>query len=144
MISTFISPLPDSKPCTVPLFCDLIKAGFPSPADDYSDSSLDFNEYMIKNKSATFVVRVQGDSMIGAGINTGDLLVVDRSIKPANRSIIVAIIEGEFTVKRLIKELGKYYLYPENSDYPVVEIKEEMGFQVWGVVTHAVHRFVKS
>lgn len=144
MISSFVSLSQLCAPLSVPLFCDLIKAGFPSPADDYSDSSLDFNEYMIKNKSATFVVRVQGDSMIGAGISTGDLLVVDRSVKPGNKSIIVAIVDGEFTVKRLVKEEGKYYLYPENSDYPVVEIKEEMGFQVWGVVTHAVHRFVKS
>lgn len=123
----------------IPFFCDLIKAGFPSPADDYSDSSLDFNEYLIKNKAATFIVRVQGDSMIGAGINSGDLLVVDRSLKPSNNSVIVAIVSGEFTVKRLVKELGKYYLTPENPDYPVVEITEDMDFQVWGVVSYAIH-----
>ena len=126
----------------VPLYCDLIKAGFPSPADDYSDSSLDFNEYLIKNKAATFVVRVQGDSMIGAGIDSGDLLVVDRSIKPINNSVIVAVVSGEFTVKRLVKEKGLYYLYPENSNYSAVEITEEMDFQVWGVVSHAIRDFL--
>jgi len=80
--------------------------------------------------------------MIGAGINTGDLLVVDRSVKPANNSIIVAVVDGEFTVKRLAKELGRYYLFPENPDYPAIAITEEMGFQVWGVVTYAIHSFV--
>lgn len=139
MNSLFVLPAVDPKSLNIPLYCDLIKAGFPSPADDYSDSSLDFNEYLVKNKTATFIVRVEGDSMSGAGINTGDLLVVDRSVKPANNSIIVAIVSGEFTVKRLTKELGRYYLYPENSDYPVIEISEEMEFQVWGVVTYAIH-----
>ncbi|MBI9097427.1 MAG: translesion error-prone DNA polymerase V autoproteolytic subunit [Spirochaetaceae bacterium] len=139
MNSLFTFPARDPKSLNIPLYCDLIKAGFPSPADDYSDSSLDFNEYLVKNKAATFVVRVQGDSMSGAGINTGDLLVVDRSVKPANNSIIVAIVSGEFTVKRLTKELGRYYLCPENPDYPVIEISEEMEFQVWGVVTYAIH-----
>lgn len=142
MISDLISPNPSVEPLTVPLFCDLIKAGFPSPADDYSDSSLDFNEYLIKNKAATFIVRVQGDSMAGAGINTGDLLVIDRSIRPVNNSIVVAVMNGEFTVKRLVKEMGRYYLHPANPDYPVIKITEEMGFQVWGVVTHAIHSFV--
>jgi DNA polymerase V len=139
MISSFIPLSQTDKPAEFPLYSDLIKAGFPPPADDYSDSSLDFNEYLVKNKAATFIVRVQGDSMIGAGINTGDLLVVDRSVKPANNSIIIAVVDGDFTVKRLIKELGRYYLYPENPEYPVIEITEEMGFQVWGVVTYAIH-----
>lgn len=134
----------DHKGLSVPFFSDLIKAGFPSPADDYSDSSLDFNEYLIKNKAATFIVRVQGDSMIGAGINSGDLLVVDRSLSPVNNAVIVAIVSGEFTVKKLVKELGRYYLYPENPDYPVIQITEEMEFQVWGVVTYALHSLIKS
>ena len=142
MISDYISLSQDRKPASYPLYCDLIKAGFPSPADDYSDSSLDFNEYLVKNKATTFIVRVQGDSMVGAGINTGDLLVVDRSLKPTNNAIIVAIIDGEFTVKRLSKELGLYYLYPENPNYPVIEITEEMGFQVWGVVSYVIHSFL--
>ncbi len=125
-----------------PLYCNLVTAGFPSPADDYSDSSLDFNEYLIKNRAATFIVRVQGDSMTGAGINSGDLLVVDRSLSPANNSIIVAIVSGEFTVKKLVKEKGLYYLYPENPEYPVLQITEEMNFQVWGVVSFVVHGFL--
>ena len=126
----------------IPFFCDLIKAGFPSPADDYSDSSLDFNEYLVKNKAATFIVRVQGDSMTGAGINSGDLLVVDRSLSPVNNSVIVAVVSGEFTVKKLVKEKGRYYIYPENPDYPVLEITEEMDFQVWGVVSYAIHSLI--
>lgn len=142
MISNIFSLSQTDKPAAFPLYCDLIKAGFPSPADDYSDSSLDFNEYLVKNKAATFIVRVQGDSMIGAGIRTGDLLVVDRSAKPANNSIIVAVIDGEFTVKRLVKELGIYYLHPENPEYPVTQITEEMGFQVWGIVTYGIHSFL--
>jgi DNA polymerase V len=142
MISKNISLFPDPPAVKTPFFCDLIKAGFPSPADDYSDSSLDFNEYLIKNKAATFIVRVQGDSMTGAGINSGDLLVVDRSLKPVNNSVIVAIVSGEFTVKKLVKELGQYYLYPENPDYPVVQITEDMDFQVWGVVSYAIHALI--
>jgi DNA polymerase V len=142
MISKIISLFPDSPEVKIPFFCDFIKAGFPSPADDYSDSSLDFNEYLIKNKAATFIVRVQGDSMTGAGINSGDLLVVDRSLKPSNNSVIVAIVSGEFTVKKLVKELGQYYLYPENPDYPVVKITEDMDFQVWGVVSYAIHALI--
>ncbi len=126
----------------IPFFCDLITAGFPSPADDYSDKTLDFNEYLIANKTASFVVRVQGDSMIGAGIHSGDLLIVDRSVKPANNSVIVAIVNGEFTVKRLVKEKGLYYLYPENTDYPILKITEEMNFQVWGVVSFNIHGFL--
>jgi len=124
-----------------PLFCDLIKAGFPSPADDYSDCSLDFNEYLIKNRAATFIVRVQGDSMIEAGIDTGDLLVVDRSIRPEPGRIVIAVVDGEFTVKRLHRDLGQWSLMPENPDYPVINITGEMDFQVWGVVTHAIHSF---
>ncbi len=139
MISDIKKLSADPENCRTPLFCDLIKAGFPSPADDYSDSSLDFNEYLIKNKAATFTVRVQGDSMIGAGINSEDLLIVDRSLQPVNNSIIVAIVSGEFTVKRLVKKKGIYYLYPENPDYPIIQITEEMNFQVWGVVSFAVH-----
>lgn len=141
MISSFFSPVQIAPLVKIPLYCDLIKAGFPSPADDYSDSSLDFNEYLIKNRTATFIVRVQGDSMIGAGIDSGDLLVVDKSVKPLPGKIVVAIVNGEFTVKRLHRELGRWALLPENPDYPPIEISEETEFQVWGVVTHAVHSF---
>ena len=142
MISHIFSPVHIYPVVTTPLFCDLIKAGFPSPAGDYSDSSLDFNEYLVKNRAATFIVRVQGDSMTGAGIDTGDLLVVDRSKKPDPGMIVVAVVDGDFTVKRLVREMGKYYLQPENPAYPPIEITGEMEFQVWGVVTHAVHTFV--
>jgi len=141
MISSIVSPVKIAPLVEIPLFCDLIKAGFPSPADDYSDSSLDFNEYLIKNRASTFIVRVQGDSMIGAGIDTGDLLVVDRSIRPEPGRIVIAVVDGDFTVKRLHRELGRWSLLPENPDYPVINITGEMDFQVWGVVTHAIHSF---
>ncbi len=119
----------------LPLYQTKISAGFPSPAEDYIESRLDLNEYLISHPSATFFVRVMGDSMIRAGIDTGDMLIVDRSLNAANFSIIVAVLNGEFTVKRLVIRNGKYYLVPENEKYTEIEIKEEMEFEIWGVVT---------
>jgi DNA polymerase V len=116
-----------------------VSAGFPSPADDYTEGTLDLNEYLIRHPAATFFVRVQGDSMVNAGIHSGDLLVVDRSLEPGNKKIVLAVLDGEFTVKRLMKKRGHLYLYPENSDYAPVEITEENRFEVWGVVTAVIH-----
>ena len=122
-----------------PLVLARVDAGFPSPADDYLDGKLDLNEHIIKNPAATFFVRVQGDSMIGAGINTGDILVVDRSLEATDGSVVVAVIDGEFFVKRLSMEGKKLYLVADNDEYEQVEVKEEMDFRVWGVVTHTIH-----
>ena len=116
-----------------------VSAGFPSPADDYTEGSLDLNEYLIRHPAATFFVRVQGESMINAGIHSGDLLVVDRSLEPGNKKIVLAVLDGEFTVKRLVEKRGRLYLYPENPDYTPVEITEEKSFEVWGVVTAVIH-----
>jgi len=123
-----------------PLFDAGVSAGFPSPAADYEQERLDLNRHLIKNPAATFFVRAVGDSMIGAGIHTGDLLIVDRSAEPRDKNIVIAVINGELTVKRLRIRKRRVTLEPENTDYPVQEISEEAEFEVWGVVTSAIHR----
>ncbi|MBU4261354.1 MAG: translesion error-prone DNA polymerase V autoproteolytic subunit [Proteobacteria bacterium] len=122
-----------------PLFSSGVSAGFPSPADDYIDRELDLNEYLITNPAATFFVRVAGDSMIGAGINHDDILIVDRSIEPVSGRIVIAIVDGELTVKRLIKNGDCCRLVAENPLYPPTEIEKEMELEVWGVATCAIH-----
>jgi len=122
-----------------PLFSRGVSAGFPSPADDYIDRELDLNEYLITNPAATFFVRVAGDSMIGAGINHDDILIVDRSIEPVSGRIVIAIVDGELTVKRLIKNGDCCRLVAENPLYPATEIEKEMELEVWGVATCAIH-----
>ncbi|MGW8286687.1 MAG: LexA family protein [Desulfobulbales bacterium] len=122
-----------------PLFLSEVSAGFPSPADDYLDRKLDLNEHLIKNPAATFFVRVAGDSMTDAGINDNDILVVDRSLEPCTGSIVIAVVNGELTVKRLLKDKNSCRLIAENADYPDLEIDEEMGLEIWGVATYAIH-----
>jgi len=123
-----------------PLFLSGVSAGFPSPADDYLDRKLDLNEHLIKNPAATFFVRVAGDSMTGAGINDDDILVVDRCLEPASGNIVIAVINGELAVKRLLKKNGNCQLVAENPHYPALEITEETPLEIWGVVTYAIHR----
>lgn len=122
-----------------PLFVVRVPAGFPSPADDYIENTLDLNDFLIEHPAATFFVRVAGDSMTGAGINSGDILIVDRALTPRSGSIVVAILNGEFTVKRLSCVNGKIFLLPENPAYDPIEITEGSGFEVWGVVAHVIH-----
>jgi len=122
-----------------PLFLSGVSAGFPSPADDYLDRKLDLNEHLVKNPASTFFVRVAGDSMINAGINDNDILVVDRSLEPANRSIVIAVVNSELTVKRLVRTQGSWRLVAENPDYPDLEINEETPLEIWGVATFAIH-----
>jgi DNA polymerase V len=124
-----------------PLFQVPVPAGFPSPADDYIEGKLDLNKHLIKHPAATFFVRVEGDSMIGAGIHSGDLLIVDRSVEPMDKSVVIAVQNGELTVKRIRKRRGKLYLMPDNEDYEAVQIEEGTDFEVWGVVMHVVHSF---
>lgn len=128
----------------VPLLLSKIPCGFPSPASDHIETTLDLNEFLIYHQSATFFVRVEGDSMINAGILDGDLLIVDRSIKPEDGSIVVAIIEGEFTVKRLRINSNGNYLYPENDSYQPIKINADLSTSFWGVVIHAIHSFTKE
>ena len=122
----------------IPLY-NSISAGFPSPAEDHMDSSLDLNQHLIKHPSATFYVYARGDSMVSAGISDGDMLIVDRSLEAKNDSIVVAIINGEFTVKGISKVNGHLYLMPHNTSYNPIKITEEMDFEIWGVVTHSIH-----
>ena len=116
-----------------------VSAGFPSPADGYIDKALDLNELLIEHPAATFFVRVQGNSMKQAGIQSGDILVVDRSRKAREGDVVIAILFGEFTVKRWILSCGVWYLKAENDHYPPIPITEESDFEIWGVVTHAIH-----
>lgn len=119
-----------------------ISAGFPSPAEDFMDSKIDLNNLLVDNPASTYYVRVFGDSMKGAGIISGDLLVVDRSLEISNKCIVVAHIDGEFTVKRIKKSKTKMFLKAENKNYKDIEINEEMDFHLFGVVTHAIHHLL--
>ena len=123
----------------LPLYLSRIKAGFPSPAEDYLDKKLDLNEHLIKHPASTFFVKVKGDSMVGAGINSGDILIVDRSLEPKDKRIVVAVVNGDFTVKRISKKGDKLSLLSENPKYSPIEIKDGMDFEVWGVVIHVIH-----
>ena len=123
----------------LPVFLGRLPAGFPSPADDYLEGKLDLNRHLIKHPAATFFVRVTGDSMIGAGIHSGDLLVVDRSLEPADKHVVVAVLDGELTVKRLFKQHGVLRLLSENLRYAPIEITAQHTFEIWGIVTNVIH-----
>jgi DNA polymerase V len=135
----FINPATNLS-IQLPLVEATVSAGFPSPADDYSESRLDLNKELISNKSATFYARVRGDSMTLAGISDGDLLIIDKSKTPVNGSVVVCLIDGEFTVKRLQKAGNQYYLMPENKNYQPIKIKPENDVAIWGVVTYTIKK----
>jgi len=122
-----------------PLVVSSVSAGFPSPADDYIEGRLDLNQHLIRHPAATFFVRVDGDSMIDAGIHPGDILIVDRALEPKDRNVVIANINGELTVKRIRIKYKKILLMPENENYPPLPIPAGMDFQVWGVVTYVIH-----
>ncbi len=124
----------DSRNIELPYYDTRVQAGFPSPAEDHLEESLDLNTLVIDNPSATFFVRVAGESMREIGITDGDILVVDRSIESWKNRIVVAVIDSEFTIKRFTKRNGTVVLEAENQDYPPITITEEMDFSVWGVV----------
>jgi DNA polymerase V len=129
----------DKLPAALNLAWSPVSAGFPSPAEDHAEQALDLNEHLIKHPAATFFVRVDGDSMIGAGIHSGDMLIVDRALAAESGSVVVAVVDGEFTVKRLLRHKNRLFLVPENTAFKPIEILDGMDFQVWGVVAHAVH-----
>lgn len=129
-----------SQALAITLFSSKVEAGFPSPADDTKERKLDLNQYIIQNPSATFFVRATGDSMIGAGIQSGDLLVVDRSLTPSSNKIIIAVLNGEMTVKRLIINAKGTLLQAENPAFSPIPILPSMDFHVWGVVTTVIHK----
>ncbi len=125
-----------------PLYGHKVEAGFPSPADDYIEGRLSLDEHLIQHKDATFFVRAKGNSMAGAGIFDGDLLVVDRSLKPCSGSIVIAVLDAELTVKRLILRDGLVILQPANPNFKEIVLKEGQELQVWGVVTSTTKRFI--
>lgn len=117
-----------------------ISAGFPSPAEDFKQERLSLDEVLVKNKLSTFFARVSGQSMIGAGLDDNDLLVIDRSLEPAHNRIAVCFLDGEFTVKRLKVDKYGVWLQPENTDYPIIKITEENDFVIWGIVTSVIKK----
>lgn len=137
----FVTDVQDASlkgPLPLPLFGSRVPAGFPSPADDYIETSIDLTEHMVQHPAATFFLRVEGDSMKDAGIDPSDLLVVDRSLEPRHESIVIACLNGELTVKRLWRMNGRLLLMPESDAYVPIEISEDADLVIWGVVTFCV------
>ncbi|WP_196888574.1 LexA family protein [Aureivirga sp. CE67] len=130
-----------SSELNLPLVNSGISAGFPSPADDFLDINIDLNKHLIKNPSTTFYGRVCGDSMINAGINDGDLLIIDKSLEPKNDKIAVCFIDGEFTVKRIKIEKDIVWLIAENEAYEPIKVTEDNDFIIWGIVTNVIKSF---
>lgn len=123
----------------LPLAGERVAAGFPSPADDYVEVGIDLNEQLIRNPTSTFFLRVSGESMLGAGIHHGDLLVVDRSLDPRPGRVVVAVLDGEFTLKRLVQHQGRLRLEAANPAYPPLELHRCGDVQIWGVAIHVIH-----
>ncbi len=142
-------PVPDSEPwhrpavvpppLPLPLYTAYVPAGFPSPADDDVEGRLDLNQHLIHHPAATFFVRVSGESMLGAGIHPGDLLVVDRALEPVHGKVVIAVVNGELTVKRLCIREGQVRLLAENERYAPIVLSGDMDLQIWGVVTNVIH-----
>ncbi|ANJ68258.1 hypothetical protein A9404_03610 [Halothiobacillus diazotrophicus] len=139
-LDDFRRPVADPHPLPLPLYGSRVSAGFPSPADDYLEDTLDLNEHLIAHPAATFMVRVSGDSMLGAGIHPGDVLVVDRALEATDGRIVIAVLDGELTVKRLSLKGTTVRLLPENPDYAPIVVREAQDFQIWGVVTSVIHK----
>ena len=138
-------PLPavNRWPCSLALVAWRIPAGFPSPAEDYIEGEIDLNEQLIQHPHATFIMKVSGDSMVGAGIMPGSTLVVDRSIEPRHGSVVIAVIDGQLTVKRLFNKSGVVQLRAENPAYKPIKISKEQDLQIWGVVTNVINQLVQ-
>ena len=139
-VKDIYAPIENREILERPLFETSVSAGFPSPARDYIENSLDLNELMVPNPASTYFMKVDGYSMIGANICPGDIVVVDRSLNVSNNKIIVAVLDGEMTIKRLKMINNEYWLYPENNNYRPVKVDSWMDFIVWGIVTWVIHR----
>ena len=124
----------------LPFYLSPVEAGFPSPAEDYTEQKLNLHRYVVRHEAATFFVRAHGESMINAGIHDGDLLVVDRSIAAEHNRVVIAALEGELTVKRLIRKDGRVFLVPENPEYPEFDITMHEHVHIWGVVAYVIHK----
>lgn len=123
---------------SLPLAASLVRAGFPSPADDYLEAPLDLNDKLVRNPPATFLVRVDGESMRDAGIFPGDMLVVDKSLEAGDGNIVIAVVNGEFTVKRLFRRNGRVELRADNPRFPPIRIADGDELDIWGVVKHVI------
>ena len=131
--------LPDfENPNELPYISSGIKAGFPSPAADFDESKISLDNVLVKNKEATFYAKASGTSMIGAGIDDGDILVIDRSIEPQNNKVAVCYIDGEFTIKRIKVEKDFVYLMPENATFQPIKVTDENLLIIWGMVTYVI------
>ena len=136
---TEVYKLDQSTKLELPLFSSRVPAGFPSPGDDYIDQTLDLNE-LVKHPSDTYLVKVEGDSMINAGIHDGDILIVDRAMEAENNKVVVANLDGELTVKRLSIKDTRVLLMPDNPKYEPIEIRPLSDFRIMGVVTFVIHK----
>jgi DNA polymerase V len=134
-----LSPSKTPIALALPLFTGKVAAGFPSPADDYVEKTLDLNELLVQKPAATFFARAQGESMLGAGIHPNDILIIDRSLKPVPGKIVICALNGDLVVKRLKQRKGEWILASENPAYPDIAIQEELDMVVWGIVTNVIH-----
>jgi len=134
-----MSPRVKRPQLLIPLACECVSAGFPSPADDYMDIGIDLNEQLIQHPTSTFLLRVRGNSMTGAGIYNDDLLVVDRHLNPRPGQIVVAVLDGAFTLKRLTFKGERLYLEAEHPNYPPIDVQKYNDVQVWGVAVYSIH-----
>jgi len=139
---TFVFPvqIPLTEEYQRPMFESMVSAGFPSPAQDYYDGYLNLHQYLVPDPNDVFFVRASGDSMVGAGIHDRDLLIVDRSKKKPNGKVVIASLNGQFMLKRLVQTRECFELQPENPDYPSIPVSVDDDFQIWGVVRHVIHK----
>lgn len=135
----FFVPNADSK-MEIPFISDGIKAGFPSPAADFDGTRISIDQIVVKNATATFYAKASGNSMIGAGIDDGDILVIDKSLEPQDGKIAVCFIDGEFTIKRIKVQENSLLLLPENPTFKPIEVTQENNFIIWGIVTYVVKK----
>ena len=129
-----------SRKLALPLFGYRISAGLPSPADDFVEIQLDLNCHLVRNPGTTFYAHVKGDSMTGARIYDGDILVIDRSLEPEHGKTAVCLVDGDFTAKRIEKKSDGLYLMPANNEYPPIKIEEGTNFEIWGIITYVIHK----
>ena len=137
---TIFKPAADAPPLSIPFIDEGIKAGFPSPAQDYAEQSIDLNKVLIKNPSATFFAKVDGDSMEQSFIMDTDIVIIDKSLEVRDGCKVVAYIDGEFVMKTIKMGKNEIYLIPENPDYPTITVTAEDKFTIWGVVTYVIHK----
>ncbi len=139
--SSIQTPVSASTPFRLPLFGNCVAAGFPSPADDYLEGRLSLDEHLVPHRDATFFVRARGSSMLDAGIHDGDLMVVDKSLTPSFGDIVVAVLDGGFTVKYLARRGKTIVLKPANTQFGEIDFKDGQELQIWGVVTASVREY---